>query len=497
MCLSRGLVVRLQIRKGAALSARGVASVRCRWVNQGRPDFRRVAESPFESPAIGCVAVAVEEAGILCSPANLPKRSIHPPVLPLAVMAGPRDYLIHLLTEAAEIEHNLLCSYLYAAFSLKIGCGEGLSEAERELVRGWHKSIVGVAIEEMGHLALVNNLLVAVGGAPHFDRPNLPVPVGYHPSGFVIRLAPFTRDTLEHFIFLERPAQAKVQDPSDKYRHEGPARYQTAGHLTPSTPDYETIGAFYDAIREALVAFGTACGEDAFLAASLPRQLSPEDAQMPGLRLIRGMDDALQALEAIVEQGEGSSSEKEDCHFMRFVAIRREWDEALEVNAGFQPSHKAAQDPVMRQPAEGLERVWITEPAAARLLDLGNALYGVTLTLLEHAYARGMRQRRQFVDGAMGLMHALAGIGSALARMPARTNGNGVNAGLTFAMPRNLHSLPQGRACQLLCERLTNLYESAADLDAHAASEILKVQGFYREEPSRDDDKDGSALAAQ
>jgi hypothetical protein len=30
-----------------------------------------------------------------------------------------RDRLVHLLTEAAEIEHNLLCSYLYAAFSLK------------------------------------------------------------------------------------------------------------------------------------------------------------------------------------------------------------------------------------------------------------------------------------------------------------------------------------------------------------------------------------------
>ncbi len=71
-------------------------------------------------------------------------------------------------------------------------------------------------IEEMGHLALVNNLLVAVGGAPHFDRPNLPVPAGYHPSGFVIRLAPFTRETLEHFVFLERPAQAKVQDPAGR-----------------------------------------------------------------------------------------------------------------------------------------------------------------------------------------------------------------------------------------------------------------------------------------
>ncbi len=148
--------------------------------------------------------------------------------------------------------------------------------------------------------------------------------------------------------------------------------------MTPSTPDYETIGEFYDEIRRALLAFAKACGEKALVASSQERQLSPDDIQISGPRVIRGLDDAVEALEAIVEQGEGSSSEKEDCHFMRFVEIRREWDDALHANPRFQPFHNAAQDPVMRKPAEGLERVWVTEPSAAKLLDLGNALYGVT-----------------------------------------------------------------------------------------------------------------------
>ena len=30
-----------------------------------------------------------------------------------------REQLIHALYEAAELEHNLMCTYLYAAFSLK------------------------------------------------------------------------------------------------------------------------------------------------------------------------------------------------------------------------------------------------------------------------------------------------------------------------------------------------------------------------------------------
>jgi hypothetical protein len=89
-----------------------------------------------------------------------------------------REQLIHLLTEAAELEHNILCSYLYAAFSLKSGVEEGLSQHEAEAVAQWGRVILTVAVEEMGHLAIVNNLLVAVGGAPHFNRPNLPVAEG-------------------------------------------------------------------------------------------------------------------------------------------------------------------------------------------------------------------------------------------------------------------------------------------------------------------------------
>ena len=122
-----------------------------------------------------------------------------------------RDRLIHLLTEAAEIEHNLLCSYLYAAFSLKRGAEDGLP-TELEAVARWRKTVLGVGVEEMAHLALVNNLLLALGGAPHFDRPNLPVAPGYHPAGFVIRLVPFTKATLDHFIYLERPADAEVPE---------------------------------------------------------------------------------------------------------------------------------------------------------------------------------------------------------------------------------------------------------------------------------------------
>ena len=41
--------------------------------------------------------------------------------------ATRRDQLIIMLTEAAEIEHSQICTYLYAAFSLKQGIDEDLT----------------------------------------------------------------------------------------------------------------------------------------------------------------------------------------------------------------------------------------------------------------------------------------------------------------------------------------------------------------------------------
>ncbi|MGI4959524.1 MAG: ferritin-like domain-containing protein [Janthinobacterium lividum] len=47
-----------------------------------------------------------------------------------AVVVGSREQLLHLLAEAAEIEHTLMCSYLYAAFSLKRAGEPGVLPAQ-------------------------------------------------------------------------------------------------------------------------------------------------------------------------------------------------------------------------------------------------------------------------------------------------------------------------------------------------------------------------------
>jgi hypothetical protein len=380
----------------------------------------------------------------------------------VAARPATRAHLIHLLVEAAEIEHNLLCSYLYAAFSLKTA-DEGLSTQEAAAVHGWRKTIVGVAVEEMGHLALVNNLLVAVGGNAHFDRPNLPVPPGYHPAGFVIRLTPFSKATLDHFIFLERPLSSPIHEGAGFEDEHGVARTATSGQLTPSTPDYETIGEFYGDIEALITALVGRLGESILFApAGLDRQLGPADLKLPGLRLIRNAEDAAVAIQTIVEQGEGAPAETEDCHFVRFREIVAEWEALEAANPAFAPAHPAAEDPVMRRPADDVDRVWITHSQSAALLDLGNATYALMMGLLAQAYSPGIGadDRRGYVGAALALMHGVSDAGSALARSPSGQSSS--NAGLTFAVPRSMGALSPTVAARLLSERVGDLVAGAA-----------------------------------
>src|SRR5688572_5758 len=87
------------------------------------------------------------------------------------IIVQHREHLFDLLSEAAEIEHNLMCCYLYAAFSLKRE-SDGITAEQARILFGWRRSIVAVALDEMTHLALVSNVLTAVGASAHFFRPD-------------------------------------------------------------------------------------------------------------------------------------------------------------------------------------------------------------------------------------------------------------------------------------------------------------------------------------
>ena len=123
-----------------------------------------------------------------------------------------RTQLIYLLTEAAELEHGIMCRYLFSAFSMKRAVSEGIAEEHLPIMRRWRGTIMQIAIQEMVHMSLACNILTAVGGAPHLNRPNLPSSPKAYPPSFRLHLEPFNRETLESFVFIEKPEDQEGGD---------------------------------------------------------------------------------------------------------------------------------------------------------------------------------------------------------------------------------------------------------------------------------------------
>src|SRR5215467_14438646 len=107
------------------------------------------------------------------------------------VVVAHREDIWWLLSEAAQLEHMIMCQYLFAEFSLKEGTSEGLSDEQAQAVSRWRPTLYENAVEEMLHLALVANLMTSIGAAPTFGRPNFPQRSGYFPSPIQLDLLPF------------------------------------------------------------------------------------------------------------------------------------------------------------------------------------------------------------------------------------------------------------------------------------------------------------------
>ena len=102
----------------------------------------------------------------------------------------------------------------------------------------------------MVHMSLACNLLTAVGGAPHLDRPNLPSSPKSYPPSFRLQLVPFCRETLESFIFIERPS-----DLAPKADRSTGSLFMPQGKLSDifsSERQYQTVGHLYKGIEDGL-----------------------------------------------------------------------------------------------------------------------------------------------------------------------------------------------------------------------------------------------------
>ncbi len=358
-----------------------------------------------------------------------------PPEAPFVI--EHREALYYMLCEAAELEHGIMCQYLYAAFSLKQSEDEGLTAEEATAVQGWRKRISHVATQEMLHLSLVQNLLSAIGGAPHLARPNFPHPATHYPAGVHLTLLPFGEAALQHFMFLERPEGMDIDDAEGMAAYGRAAPAMQAGEIVPRSQDFKTVGHLYRSIEAGIAHLADTLGER-WLFVGRPRaQATQEYFSWPELIAVTDAASAQKAIDEILEQGEGPRGNWKDAHFGQFVEILDEYLQLREANPAFNPVRPVVT--VNVRPSERDTGVpLVTDPLTSQVMDLFNVSYEVLLLMLQRFFAHTEEtdaQLKALADATLGLMfRAIKPLGNLVTTLPAGPDYPGRTAGPSFEL---------------------------------------------------------------
>jgi Ferritin-like len=384
-----------------------------------------------------------------------------------------RKTLTYLLCEAAELEHGLMCEYLYAAFSLKTAADDTLPAEHVEAVERWRSVVLGVAAQEMLHWALVNNLLTAVGSAPYVARPHMPHQAKGYPAGVQLALVPFGERALRHFLFLERPEGMELRD-ADGFDPAGPALpIMAANDIVPWGQEFHTVGHLYRSIQGGIANLAERIGEEQLFIGPVDAQAGPESFGWPQLVPITDVATASRAIEDIVEQGEGARGDWSAAHYGRFLTVLEELLAIKAADPTFEPAHPAVAAGV--RPVDGVEpHVVITDPVTAAVSDLFNVNYDLILQILVRYLANVGEDREQLgilTRTAVTLMFAaIKPLGVLLARLPVGPQHPGATAGANFQLfYQRSFLLPHRRATWIrFTERLDEAAAFADGIDADA-----------------------------
>jgi hypothetical protein len=366
------------------------------------------------------------------------------------IVVENRKELTYLLCQAAELEHGLMCEYLYGAFSLKREPDESLDGSLMETVERWRSTILRVAAEEMLHWALVNNLLTAVGSAPYVSRPHFPHQARGYPAGVQLALVGFGERALRHFLYLERPEGMEGED-ADGFEATGPALpIMSETDILPWGQEFSTVSHLYRSIEAGLENLATRMGEDMLFIGPQRAQATPASFGWPDLVPIVDLPTALGAIDRIVEQGEGARGDWSEAHYGRFLSMLDEYLALKKEDPSFEPAH-AVHPAHVRPVDEMMPETWITDPVTAAVTDLFNAVYDLILQMIVRFFAFGEEtdeQLRALAHGAVGLMFAaIKPLGLLLATLPIGPEHPGINAGANFQLSyRSSFLLPHRRA---------------------------------------------------
>jgi CDGSH-type Zn-finger protein len=327
---------------------------------------------------------------------------------------------------AIELEHSTLPPYLTALYSIK----DGANQTATEIVHS-------VFTEEMLHLTLAANILNAVGGSPNLDHPGIipsyPTFLAHSNNAFRIGLTKFSKEALETFLQIERPAE-----------HDG----------LPEDDNFETVGQFYEAIEEAMQRLAGEMGEAGLFCGDRARQVTDTLYYGGAGRIIAVTDlaSALRALKEIVEQGEGVQHREiwdGDCdmfhperdevaHYFRFneLYVGRRY------TRGDTPQSGPTGEPV----EVDWDAVWPMRPNPRTADYPDGSPIRAQLQEFNHAYTAVLHLLHESFNGspgllavATGLMYGLKDEATKLMSMPSGDGATTVGPSFEWVPPRQRH----------------------------------------------------------
>jgi rubrerythrin len=408
-----------------------------------------------------------------------------------------REFAIGLLKLAAEVEHALMVQYLYAATSIP-------DEPGPDSVN-YHEKLMDVVIQEMGHLATVQNLLLLLGGREAFymQRDVIREASAKNPIPFV--LEPINKTSLAKYVAAEKPAQVPP---------ELEAKVDELVRLAEKDAGIDThrVGAIFELLRWMFTPPEEASkGIDFAMFAPLPAHphFSDEDLRDPSevtqyealpdewqvfeedviLATVRTSAEARDAIDRIAEQGEGLT-DRSRSHFAEF----------MDMVAAFEAGHIAV-IPIATSPTlvahEGRGGEVISHPYTRLWGEVFSLQYSLLVLTIYHTLVTPRPS-----DGSAGLRGALANlalrgmrrvigpVSDLVASLPLRDDGSSDKAGPPYDLDAAILQSAEDRELVAhhirMLDRLASVYgviESSPDFPAHPdhANTLANLRSFDRQ----------------
>ncbi|MDJ0677098.1 MAG: ferritin-like domain-containing protein [Calothrix sp. MO_167.B42] len=390
--------------------------------------------------------------------------------------ASPEEEAIWLLEVAAEIEHGLLVEYLYSAYSIESDNGN------------FQQTLTEVAIQEMGHLITVQNLLLAIGGNVYFERQDESPQASLDPFPFT--LEPLSKSALGKYVLAEMPLiddlpdeeQAEIEQIRKEHQFDE-MQINRVGALylklywlfqsgdEPEDPwklPKDIIPA--DQLGKHITSLDSA-------AASMDYQTDSSEwrASVTGLQidLVGNRADALNAIYRISAQGEGFAGPV-DSHFERFRELYRQYDGAQLTIRDVPTDPFTSKTPDAKINQDNHEPNRISHPVARVLVELADVRYEKMLLHFAQffAYSKTGSQsnlRRDLIEWSLGEMQkGIRTLSLAVKDLPrTQTNipGSPTKAALLFTIPNGIFPTSNNEQWQLLTQLLDQSQDLKSELD--------------------------------